>query len=404
MRVAWVANYPVDRLEPELRVSRNLSGYHSCSWIVNLADALVEHGGIDLHLLMQTPVIPNDQVFKKRGITFHALKSGIPFTNRGYPYYFPLDAMTGFRRDCRRIVRELRAIAPDVVHAHGTEGAFARSAVRSGYPCIVAIQGIINEYIKDDPCLRWKLVCPQECDTLETADSFICNTIYDENVIRKLGADGDIRHIPHCIGDKFFDTEASLESSNVLFVGAVSQRKGVRTLIEAAAQVAGRGISAKTLIAGQGTPPSHVDELKKLCDALKLGEQVEFLGSQSVDQLIQHYEQSAVAVLPTWADTHPNVISEAMACGIPVIAARVGGIPYMVRDGETGFLIDPGDPTALADRLCDLLGDLELRQRFGKAAKTIATRWKKATAAKQVIRFYDDILSKPSRQEEGRTR
>ena len=246
IKVAWLANYPVDKLEPELRVSRELTGYHSCSWIVNLADALVEHGGVDLHLIMQTPVISHDQVFEKRGITFHALKTGIPFTNRGYPYYFPLDAMTGFHRESRRIVRELRTIAPDVVHAHGTEGAFARGAVRSEYPCIVAIQGIINEYIKDDPCLRWKFVCPQERDTLGTAENFIVNTAYDEDVIRALGAQGDIRHIPHCIGDRYFETTASLEDPNVLFVGAVSQRKGVRTLIEAAAQLAARATPSST--------------------------------------------------------------------------------------------------------------------------------------------------------------
>jgi glycosyltransferase involved in cell wall biosynthesis/GT2 family glycosyltransferase len=86
-------------------------------------------------------------------------------------------------------------------------------------------------------------------------------------------------------------------------------------------------------------------------------------------RLRQLYAECDVFVLPTRADMSPWVILEAMATGRPVIATRTGGIPDMVQDGKTGFLIEPGDGALLTERLRTLLSDAELRRCFGAAGR-----------------------------------
>src|SRR5207245_9758295 len=76
-----------------------------------------------------------------------------------------------------------------------------------------------------------------------------------------------------------------------------------------------------------------------------------------------------VVALPSFAEALPNVLLEAAACGCPVVATRVGGVPDVVVDGETGYLIGPGDDVALADRVVALLQDTQTARRFGARAQ-----------------------------------
>jgi len=88
------------------------------------------------------------------------------------------------------------------------------------------------------------------------------------------------------------------------------------------------------------------------------------------------------------------VIQEAMAAGLPVIATRVGGTRYQVRDGETGFLIDARDVQALTGRIGELLSNQAMRQSFGKTAKSLAEEEYRADAvASKTIEIYRRILS-----------
>jgi glycosyltransferase involved in cell wall biosynthesis len=96
-----------------------------------------------------------------------------------------------------------------------------------------------------------------------------------------------------------------------------------------------------------------------------------------------------VLVLASQQETSPMVIAEAMASGVPVVATRVGGIPYLVDDGRTGFLVGVGDVDALTARLSELLGDDAKRRAFGEAARArAAERFKPAAVAARVRDVY----------------
>lgn len=166
-------------------------------------------------------------------------------------------------------------------------------------------------------------------------------------------------------------------SKRILFVGRVETRKGADLLLRAVPQILKKHPDAECILAGRVS-----DELRAMVNAAP--PQVKFLGFVPHEELPALYQSAAVVVVPSLWDNSPNVIYEAMACGVPVVASRVGGIPELVEDGVTGWLVPPGDETALEDALCNLLGDSPSRARMGQngrgravenfAVKTILTR------------------------------
>src|SRR5206468_1918872 len=108
-------------------------------------------------------------------------------------------------------------------------------------------------------------------------------------------------------------------------------------------------------------------------DATRLSaEQLEFRGA--VSNMLPVYREADALVLTSDYEGTPNVVLEAMACGLPVIATRVGDVPEIVRHGETGFLVEPSDTEAIAERLVDLQRDRALGVRLGSAARRHAER------------------------------
>src|SRR4029077_784273 len=118
------------------------------------------------------------------------------------------------------------------------------------------------------------------------------------------------------------------------------------------------------------------DILQQKIEKLDLSSKVNLLGSLSQQTVLEKLRAADIFALASTADAHgatdvfPTVILEAMASGRPVVSTRLAGIPESVSDGETGILVSPGNPSALADALEQLLRDSELRLRYGRAGRT----------------------------------
>jgi len=109
----------------------------------------------------------------------------------------------------------------------------------------------------------------------------------------------------------------------------------------------------------------------------------------------QYYQAADVYVHAAKVDTFPNTVLEALACGTPVVATAVGGIPEQIEDGVTGFLVPPGDPQAMADRILKLLTDQELRRRIARRAAEVAReRFDLNRQVRDYISWYGEILKR----------
>jgi glycosyltransferase involved in cell wall biosynthesis len=158
------------------------------------------------------------------------------------------------------------------------------------------------------------------------------------------------------------DASTSAGGRRVGFVGQLEPRKGVGDLLRAADDfLAGRPDATLTVI-GEG-PVAYASG----------HERVRFTGFRP--DVAEAIAELDVLVVPSLAEPFGTVAAEAAAAAVPVVATRVGGLPEVVRDGETGLLVAPGDPDALAAAVGRLLDDAELRARLGARARELSARF-----------------------------
>jgi glycosyltransferase involved in cell wall biosynthesis len=154
----------------------------------------------------------------------------------------------------------------------------------------------------------------------------------------------------------------------LLFVGWTIPEKGIFDLLEAAAIVRDRGRDFILEIVGPFH--GHEEKLREVVAARGLDTIVQIVGPvHSRVQLLDVYRHADVYVLPSWAEGLPVAMLEAMACGLPVVATNVGGVPDLVREGVCGSLVPPRNPGLLADALDKLLLDPTLRSSMAAEAR-----------------------------------
>jgi D-inositol-3-phosphate glycosyltransferase len=181
------------------------------------------------------------------------------------------------------------------------------------------------------------------------------------------------------------------EGPLVLYVGRLAPIKGLETLIGGVARLRDKGSPLQLLVVGGDTDePLHGHEarLRARVRDLDLQPAVRFLGAQRQETLRAYYVAADLTVLPSYYESFGMVALEAMACGSPVVASRVGGLATTVRDGVTGFLVRDGDVVDLADRIQQLLDDPDLRARLGAEGVRWARRHRWPCVAEAVCREY----------------
>lgn len=249
---------------------------------------------------------------------------------------------------------------------------------------------------------------------LKRADRIVIATLAEHSQLRFLykASDRKLVVIPPGVDTSHFYPIPSDEAKQfiglrpedrmVLFVGRIEPLKGVDTIIEAMSclQIDASMRPVHLAIIG-GEPDASPEEmtaemtrLQKLCDDLAIGQTVVFLGKRDQATLPYYYSAAEVLVMPSHYESFGMVALEAMACGTPVIASEVGGLAYLVRDGETGFTIPSDEPDTLCEKLSWLLTDSHLNQTMGLRAAEYALSYSWDKIATQIVGLYEDILQK----------
>jgi glycosyltransferase involved in cell wall biosynthesis len=160
------------------------------------------------------------------------------------------------------------------------------------------------------------------------------------------------------------------DAQTIACVGRLVERKGVDVLLDAMRIVVGRFPGARLLIAGDGPDRARIEGLVR---SMSLAGHVTVCGHIAHPQLDEQLAPAWVQAMPSrYAEPSANVVVEAMMRGTAVVATNLGGTPEMVREGETGFLVQPANAAQLADRLLLLLGDRLLSERLGAAGRKLA--------------------------------
>ena len=160
-------------------------------------------------------------------------------------------------------------------------------------------------------------------------------------------------------------------------------------LVEAFGRIVASGLDAELRLAGDVVDPRYGDRLLGRIQALGLNERIRLLGRVAASDVARELATATVFALVSLEENSPMGIEEAMAAGVPVVTSNRCGMPYMVRDGESGFLVDPHDPADIADRLQPLLQDRSLRLRMSESSRAIARdRFHPASVAQRTRNVY----------------
>jgi glycosyltransferase involved in cell wall biosynthesis len=223
-------------------------------------------------------------------------------------------------------------------------------------------------------------------NVLHAADAVI--TVGDDlkEKMIELGIDrGKIHIVPRGVDDTVFSpgdrTEArqrlNLPQSQkmLLWVGRMEYVKGLHVLLEACHHLEGRNLDYHLYLVGDGSLRSTLESTRQ---TRELSKRITFVGPVLHESLADWYRAADYMVLPSRSEGVPNVLREALACGTPFVASRVGGIPELA-EGDANRLVPPEDPEALAEALCEVIsapakpvGSLYRSRTWAESAKALA--------------------------------
>lgn len=254
----------------------------------------------------------------------------------------------------------------NIIHLHGDfiEAFFGGElAKKLGIPSVLTIHAGLNK----------KLLKPKNAKYFFNINKIICVSEEIANDLKGIGVPENklviissgiyLSEFKKVDSNKIADLRDKYSKPIIISIGVLRPAKGFKYLIEAFKKIKEKFSKASLLIIGDG---SNRIELEK--QAKDIGE-IHFLGRQDNDRVIEYLKVADVFVLASIfmkedREGTPNTIMEAMAAGLPVVTTKVGGSPYLIRDGVNGFLVNPGNSSELAEVIANLVSDREISQKM----------------------------------------
>jgi len=384
VRVAILSPYPIFPFHSELGC-RTISYDNNASWTVALADALAQLPDTTVHVLTESTEIPHTQTLSQHNATIHFIKAPEQFKT-----------LTLWHFDRLRLHEALSEIRPDIVHGQGIENQYGDAAVRSPYPHLLTVHGIprLSNIAFGSPRIsRARIVeytadlCLKAARNIVVINPFVAENLHLDPARYRLF------QIPNAVGEQFFtDAPVERESNLVLSVGWVDRLKAHEILARALALLRRREVGVQAKVVGPMPQSSYLDSLRCYAHDEKID--LEFTNFLPPDKVASWLRHCTILVHPSRHDNAPMSVCEAMACGTPVVASRVGGVSSLIRDGETGMLFESANAAELADKLEMLLTNPDLRRRLGENARRYAreTFWP-ALIAQKTRAAYETVLA-----------
>jgi glycosyltransferase involved in cell wall biosynthesis len=308
-------------------------------------------GEFEFHVLSVSKILAADVHEQRDGFAFHFLS-------------MPRQRWLRPRLPIRvaKARRELRRLAP--------------ASVLAGYPRIFTLHGVHgHEAPKRTGAAYWSTSVDALIERYvhRHFDAFFCISDYAADV---LGDRTVSFAVPNAVRSIFFGARRSPEADGpprLVFVGGLAPLKRPADLLLAHAELRREFPDLETILCGEVEDPTYARALRRAVAERGLAG-VRFAGGMAQEDLVALLARATALVLPSSQENAPMAILEAMAGGVPVVATRVGGVPSLIRDGETGLLYQAGSVAELIGQLRRLLCDADLRRRLGHAARAEAAR------------------------------
>jgi D-inositol-3-phosphate glycosyltransferase len=183
----------------------------------------------------------------------------------------------------------------------------------------------------------------------------------------------------------------------LLYVGRVEPLKGLDLLVETAAQLEADEADIRMMVVGGAPGEPETDRMKRLAKERRVDGLIDFVGRVDHDELPLYYNAADVCVVPSYYESFGLVALESMACGTPVVASRVGGLPTIVHHGHTGYLKPWRCPEAFANSVEMIISSAGLQESLGVAARRRAELMGWANVAAMISDEYRELISEERR-------
>lgn len=356
--------------------------------------------GVDVHLVCPSPTGP-PHVVERDGVVEHRLRSMPSLAHESVRLALP----TGVRGHLNRLLDRLR---PDAVHI---QNHFLVGRMLTGAACdhgvpVVATNHFMPENLFDHLRMPWPLRpyaarlawwdlnrILGRAEHVTTPTPTAARLLREQGFVHTVeavscGIDLDrFRPLPE---DSDVDERRRLRARfglpdrpTMLFVGRMDEEKRIDELVRAVARTS----DVQLVLAGQG---SHRERSAELARSEGVADRVRFLGFVAHEDLPDVYRCADVFTIAGIAELQSIATLEAMASGLPVVAADAMALPHLVEEGRNGHLYEPGDPDGLADRVESVVTSERNRARMGEHSRLMASRHRLEDSLKRFERIYED--------------
>jgi glycosyltransferase involved in cell wall biosynthesis len=305
---------------------------------------------------------------------------------------------TAYQGCIRASRKKLREIQPDIVHGQGTELDCALDAVFSGFANVSTIHGnmrLIAKVNQVKPFSFIWLAARLEALTIPRSRGVVCITHYTQEAIAPLASRTWV--VPNAVDGSFFDVNAEPppeKPPRLLCVGAVCVRKNQNAFIRALDALAHKRKLELIFLGGTTRGRAYDDEFLQL---VRERPWCSYAGTANREQLKGFLGEASALALPSLEDNCPMVVLEAMAARVPVVAARVGGLPDLVEEGKTGFFCNPLDANSMSGAVDRMLADRAAAFELATRAKEQArARFHPRIIAQRHLDIYREVLTRAS--------
>ena len=329
--------------------------------------------------------------------------------------YIPfIDRVVPGATACWRIGQRASALARshglDLFEFPNWEGLGLWFALRRSIPLVVRLHTSAAETQQIDGLpATWRLKCDiyREKLQIDRADALVTHSdAHRQRMAAELSIDPHrIVVVPHGIPvDIEFERDyRENRDVTVVFLGRLEKRKGAMELLNAIPIVLSAAPSTRFVLIGRDRAhcPGGRTHRQFVEDEFPgaVRRQIVFAGTLDDAEVTRHLQSADIFVAPSLYESFGLVFLEAMRWGTPVIGTKAGGIPEIVKDGETGLLVSPGNHVELAAAIASLVQDKEKRRRLGESGRSrVEQEFSAATMAKRTVDFYSSVISSYARR------
>ncbi len=312
-----------------------------------------------------------------------------------------------------RLSYSIAKVRPRLVHYHTSRGmAFLKDMVlAAAVRCLFRVTTVLHIRSSDATAILVSRAPRLQCFQLRVLQH-CCDrlVLLSENVLNDfaaiLGPDAGRRFRAHCsvvpnftlLPAAYRKHQEPTDCVRVFYIGNLGAGKGIYDILEAARRLKDQAAAPfQVVLAGPFNDRQEEQRVRAMIVDYHLGETIIFLGTVYDGKKEAAFLQADVFVLPSYSEGMPQSLLEAMAYGLPVVVSNVGGIPEVVRDGQEGLMIKPGDIDELCRALKQLIESVECRQRMGAAARhRMAAHHTVEIYLRQLQELYDSVLTAPA--------